>query len=115
MLYQVMHNGCDIRQLDDRLNRIEDHLEIPAESPRHTTEATPPMPHHAAIATAPAPPLNEDYQAGYRAGIRHAVAVIRQATETPPDVIRSTVTTRRDHTLYESLRTLEATAETTAQ
>lgn len=115
LLFQVMHNGCGIRQLDDRLNRMETHLEIPAESPPADHGGNSPMPHHAAIATAPAPPLNADYQAGYRAGIRHAVDVIRQATETPPDVIYSTVTTRRDHALYESLRSLEATSETVLQ
>ena len=73
------------------------------------------MPHHAAVPIAPALPLNEDYQAGYRAGIRHAVDVIRQATETPPNVIRSTVNTHRDHALQESLRSLEAAAETVPQ
>ena len=70
------------------------------------------MPHHSAIPTAPAPPHNEDYQAGYRAGIRHAVDVIQQATDTPPVVIRSLVTIQRDRALQESLHTLAAEAET---
>ena len=41
MLWHLIHIGCDIQQLDERLNRIETHMGIPTETSPEQNSTTP--------------------------------------------------------------------------
>lgn len=41
ILYHLIHIGCDMQQLDERLNRIENHMGIPTDT---SPEQNPIMP-----------------------------------------------------------------------